>query len=56
MRASWNKLVRDTLEQSVIRRYKKQNLNFDQYLSRVRFPSIPRIVVFSHSQAIDNYL
>ena len=56
MRASWNKLVRDTLEQSVIRRYKKQNLNFDQYLSRVRFPSIPRIIVFSHSQAIDNYL
>ena len=56
MRASWNKLVRDTVEQSVITKYKKQNLNFDQYINRVRFPAIPRIVVFSHSQAVDSYL
>lgn len=56
MRASWNKLVRDTVEQQVVRKYKKQNLNFDQYLGRVRFPTIPRIVVFSQAQGVDSYL
>lgn len=56
MRASWQKLVRDTVEQSVIRKYKKQNLNYDQYITRLRFPTIPRIVVYSHAQGLDSYL
>ena len=56
MRASWQKLVRDTVEQSVIRKYKKQNLNYDQYISRLRFPTLPRIVVYSHTQGVDSYL
>ena len=49
MQAAWKKLVRDTVEQTVIRKYKQQHLNFDQYISRIRFPSIPRIVVYSQS-------
>lgn len=56
MRASWQKLVRDTVEQSVIRKYKKQHLNFDQYVNRLRFPTLPRIVVYSHTQGVDSYL
>ncbi len=56
MKAAWQKLVRDTVEQTVVRKYKKVNPNFDQYINRLRFPSIPRIVVYSHSQGIDNYL
>lgn len=56
MKATWQKMVRDTLEQSVIRRYKKQNLNYDQYINRLRFPSIPRIVVYSNAQGLDSYL
>lgn len=56
MRASWQKLVRDTLEQSVIRQYKKQNLNYDQYVNRLRFPTVPKIVVYSHAQGLESYL
>lgn len=56
MKASWQKLVRDTVEQTVIRRYKKQNLNYDQYINRLRFPSTPRIIVYSNVQGVNNYL
>ena len=56
MQAAWKKIVRDTLEQTVIRKYKQQHLNFDQYITRIRFPSIPRIVVYSQSQGVENYL
>lgn len=56
MRASWQKLVRDTVEQSVIRSFKKQNLNFDQYINRLRFPAVPRIVVYSQTQNVESFL
>lgn len=56
MRASMQKLFRDTLEQKVISQYKKQFLNYDQYANRLRFPSTPKIVVYSHAQGLQTYL
>ena len=56
MRASWQKFLRDTVEQTVINGYKKQHLNYDQYISRIRFPSLPRIVVYSQTKGVDNFL
>lgn len=56
MRASWKKLVRDTLEQKVISQYKKQSPNYDQYINRLRFPSSPKVVVYSHAQGVESYL
>ena len=56
MRASMQKLLRDTLEQKVINGYKKQFLNYDQYVNRLRFPSSPKIVVYSHAQGLESYL
>lgn len=56
MRAYWKKLVRDTVEQNVINGYKKQHLNYDQYINRLRFPAIPRIIIYSQTQGVDTFL
>ncbi len=48
MRASWNKLVRDTLETKVLSKYKKISPNVDQYINRLQFPSVPRIVIYTN--------
>lgn len=56
MRASWNKLVRDTLETSVLSKFKQQSPNVDQYINRLRFPSVPRIIIYTNVQGAENYL
>jgi hypothetical protein len=48
MRASWNKLVRDTLETSIMSKYKNERPNVDQYINRLRFPIVPRIVIYTN--------
>ena len=56
MRAVLQKYLRGTLEQTVIKGYKKQHLNYDQYVNRIRFPSVPKIIVYSQTKDVDNFL
>jgi hypothetical protein len=56
MKALIRKTLRQGMERRIAGRYNKTAPNFDQYVSRHRFPLLPKIVVYSNIQSPQTYL
>jgi hypothetical protein len=55
-RYALNKVKRNTLERNVLAALRSSNPNFEQYVSAHRYPTVPKIVLYSSLAGSDAFL